>query len=144
MLLCTKCYAVHKPGQLTPTMATRNPCEGASRAHAKRWSLWVQKYLKETTAPVALFAAGGRAGQTLEVSKAEPTPDSPAQSRPIGEPVASSQTEPKTGCGLHTWTTAEKANTQAAPRDGQSYHRPNNRLRHRSPMHCRLDALPLA
>ena len=112
VLLCTKCYAVHKPGQLTPTMATRDPCEGASRAHAKRRSLWVQKYLKETTAPVTLFAAGGRASQTFEVSRAEPTPDSPAQSRPIGEPVASSQAEPKTGCGLHTWMTAEKANTQ--------------------------------
>eukprot|EP00439_Symbiodinium_sp_Y106_P019234 s4933_g2.t1 len=91
VLLCTKCYAVHKPGQLTLTKATKEPCEGASRAHAKRRSLWAQKYLKETTAPVALFAAGGRASQTLEARKAEPTPDCPAQSRPIGESIASSQ-----------------------------------------------------
>ena len=49
VLLCTKCYAVHKPGQLTPTMATRDPCEGASRAHAKRRSLWVQKYPRNPT-----------------------------------------------------------------------------------------------
>ena len=60
VLLCTKCYAVHKPGQLTLTKATKEPCEGASRARAKRRSLWAQMYLKETTAPVALFAAGGR------------------------------------------------------------------------------------
>ena len=32
VLLCTKCYAVHKPGQLTLTKATKEPCEGASRA----------------------------------------------------------------------------------------------------------------
>ena len=114
VLLCTKCYAVHKPGQLTLTKATKEPCEGASRAHAKRRSLWAQKYLKETTAPVALFAAGGRASQTLEARKAEPTPDCPAQSRPIGESIASSQSEPRTGCGLHTWKTAEKVSTQGA------------------------------
>ena len=54
-----------------------------------------EKYLNETTAPVALFAAGGRAGQTLEARKAEPTPERSAQSRPIGESIASSQSEPR-------------------------------------------------
>ena len=106
VLLCTKCYAVHKPGQLTLTKATKEPCEGVSRAHAKRRSLWAQKYLKETTAPVALFAAGGREGQTLEARK--------AQSRPIGESIASGQSESRAGCGLHTWQTAEKDGTQGA------------------------------
>ena len=106
VLLCTKCYAVHKPGQLTLTKATKEPCEGASRAHAKRRSLWAQKYLKETTAPVALFAAGGREGQTLEART--------AQSRPIGESIASGQSESRAGCGLHTWQTAEKDGIQGA------------------------------
>ena len=93
-------------GQLTLTKATKEPCEGAGRAHAKRRSLWAQKYLKETTAPVALFAAGGCEGQTLEARK--------AQSRPIGESIASGQSEPRAGCGLHTWQTAEKDGTQGA------------------------------
>ena len=100
VLLCTKCYAVHKPGQLTLTKATKEPCEGASRAHAKRRSLWAQKYLKETTAPVAIFAAGGREGQTLEART--------AQSRPFGDSTASGHSESRAGCGLHTWQTAEK------------------------------------
>ena len=36
VLLCTKCFAVHKPGQLAPFKVVKEPCEGASRAHARR------------------------------------------------------------------------------------------------------------
>ena len=107
VLLCTKCYAVHKPGQLTLTKATKDPCEGASRAHAKRRSLWAQKYLKETTAPVAIFATGGREGQILEARA--------AQSGPFGDSTASGQSESRAGCGPHTRQTAEKERQNQAP-----------------------------
>lgn len=54
-MLCTKCFAVHKPGQIGLTKVLSERCEGASRAHKKRSSDWAQKYLRETTAPVNLF-----------------------------------------------------------------------------------------
>ena len=51
VLLCTKCFAVHKPGQLQLYQVVTEQCEGASRAHQKRGSTWAQKYLKEVATP---------------------------------------------------------------------------------------------
>ena len=51
VLLCTKCFAVHKPGQLQLYQVVTGQCEGASRAHQKRGSTWAQKYLKEVATP---------------------------------------------------------------------------------------------
>ena len=59
VLLCTKCFAVHKPGQLSLTKVLRESCEGASRAHKKKKTEWAQKYLKETTTPTDLFKTTG-------------------------------------------------------------------------------------
>ena len=59
VLLCTKCFAVHKPGQLSLAKVLRETCEGASRAHKKRKTEWTQKYLKETTNPTELFKTMG-------------------------------------------------------------------------------------
>ena len=59
VLLCTKCFAVHKPGQLSLTKVLRESCEGASRAHKKKKTEWAQKYLEETTTPTDLFKTKG-------------------------------------------------------------------------------------
>ena len=59
VLPCTKCFAVHKPGQLAPFKVVKEPCEGASRAHARRRAYWAQRYLLETTAPANLFENKG-------------------------------------------------------------------------------------
>ena len=97
VLLCTKC----KPGPLNLTKAAKESCEGASRAHAKRKSYGAQKYLQDTTAPANLFSADTAAPQTA-VSRAVPTPASPAQQSETSELVGHRQAEPKAGCGPHT------------------------------------------
>ena len=96
VLLCTKCFAVHKPGQLTLTKVVKEPCPGASRAHEKRRSLWAQKYLEETTAPGTLFGAGapkqqkvappGTSAQQVEVQPPEavPTVDGRTDGKQVG------------------------------------------------------------
>ena len=76
VLLCTKCFAVHKPGQLTPFKVVKEPCEGASRAHARRRAYWAQRYLLETTAPANLFGNKGEkpAAATTRSGPARPSP----------------------------------------------------------------------
>ena len=107
VLLCTKCFAVHKPGQLTLTKVVKAPCEGASRAHAKRQSYWAQKYLAETTAPANLF--GGKGAQAVSAeSRAVPTPPSLSprfQAKDSGDCSQSGST----GCGPHTFSAVAKA-----------------------------------
>ena len=108
VLLCTKCFAVHKPGQLALTKVVQEPCPGASRAHEKRRSLWAQKYLEETTAPGTLFGAGipkqqkapllGPSAQQVEAQppSAGPTADGHTGRTPVG-------------CGPHASPDAKKA-----------------------------------
>ena len=108
VLLCTKCFAVHKPGQLALTKVVQEPCPGASRAHEKRRSLWAQKYLEETTAPGTLFGAGipkqqkapllGPSAQQVEAQppSAVPTADGHTGRTPVG-------------CGPHASPDAKKA-----------------------------------
>ena len=76
VLLCTKCFAVHKPGQLTPFKVVKEPCVGASRAHAERRAYWAQRYLLETTAPANLFGniSGKTAAEEIRSAPARPSP----------------------------------------------------------------------
>ena len=107
VLLCTKCFAVHKPGQLTLTKVVKTPCEGASRAHAKRQAYWAQKYLAETTAPANLF--GGKGAQAVSVeSRAVPTPPSLLPRFQAKDSDDCSQSG-STGCGPHTCSAVAKA-----------------------------------
>ena len=107
VLLCTKCFAVHKPGQLTLTKVVKTPCEGASRAHAKRQSYWAQKYLAETTAPANLF--GGKGAQAVSVeSRAVPTPPSLLPRFQAKDSDGCSQSD-STDCGPHTCSAVAKA-----------------------------------
>ena len=107
VLLCTKCFAVHKPGQLTLTKVVKTPCEGASRAHAKRQSYWAQKYLAETTAPANLF--GGKGAQAVSAeSRAVPTPPS-LSPRSQAQGSDDRSHSDNTGCGPHTCSTVAKA-----------------------------------
>ena len=118
VLLCTKCFAVHKPGQLTLTKVVKEPCPGASRAHEKRRSLWAQKYLEETTAPGTLFGAG-----TPQQQKAA-LPGSSAQQvevqPPAAVPTADGHTDRKqVGCGPHACPAAKKTTGARATRTPQ-------------------------
>ncbi|CAE7422902.1 unnamed protein product, partial [Symbiodinium microadriaticum] len=79
VLLCTKCFAVHKPGQLTPFKVVQEPCEGASRAHTRRNAYWAQRYLAETTKPATLF---GSKGVTMATAKYCSAPVQAAQWTP--------------------------------------------------------------
>ena len=76
VLLCTKCFAVHKPGQLAPFKVVKEPCVGASRAHAERRAYWAQRYLLETTAPANLFGnkSGNTAAEEIRSAPARPSP----------------------------------------------------------------------
>ena len=108
VLLCTKCFAVHKPGQLTLTKVVQEPCPGASRAHEKRRSLWAQKYLEETTAPGTLFGAG------IPKQQKAPLPGPSAQQveaqPPSAVPTADGHTDrTQVGCGPHACPDAKKA-----------------------------------
>ncbi|CAE7469028.1 unnamed protein product, partial [Symbiodinium microadriaticum] len=100
VLLCTKCFAVHKPGQLTPFKVVKEPCEGASRAHARRRAYWAQRYLLETTAPANLF--GNQGGKpAMEENRAVPAlPASPP--RPPAEGPAHHDREDSKGSWPHT------------------------------------------
>ena len=107
VLLCTKCFAVHKPGQLTPFKVVKEPCEGASRAHARRRAYWAQRYLHETTAPANLFEGNG-GKPALEASRAAPTlPGSPTHPPAAGSDYQSHANS--TGSGPHTLTAVAKA-----------------------------------
>ena len=118
VLLCTKCFAVHKPGQLTLTKVVKEPCPGASRAHEKRRSLWAQKYLEETTAPGTLFGAGMPKQQkaALPGSGAQQVEAQP----PLAVPTADGHTDrTQVGCGPHACPAAKKTTGASATRTPQ-------------------------
>ena len=108
VLLCTKCFAVHKPGQLTLTKVVQEPCPGASRAHEKRCSLWAQKYLEETTAPGTLFGAGIPKQQKAPLLG--PSAQQVEAQPPSAVPTADGHTDrTQVGCGPHASPDAKKA-----------------------------------
>ena len=100
VLLCTKCFAVHKPGQLTPFKVVQEPCEGASRAHTRRNAYWAQRYLAETTKPATLF---GSKGVTMATAKycSEPARPNPLLHK---EKMVACRRDSagSMGCGPHT------------------------------------------
>ena len=118
VLLCTKCFAVHKPGQLTLTKVVQEPCPGASRAHEKRRSLWAQKYLEQTTAPGTLFGAGIPKQQ--KVPLLGPSAQQVEAQPPSAVPTADDHTDrTQVGCGPHASPDAKKAAGASTPRTPQ-------------------------
>ena len=110
VLLCTKCFAVHKPGQLTPFKVVQDPCEGASRAHARRKAYWAQRYLVETTAPANLFGSQGVTTATAK-SRSGPACPTPPPCSPKVDPCRQ-DSEGDMGSGPHT---QNEAATASAP-----------------------------
>ena len=110
VLLCTKCFAVHKPGQLTPFKVVQDPCEGASRAHARRKAYWAQRYLVETAAPANLFGSQGVTTATAK-SRSGPACPTPPPCSPKVDPCRQ-DSEGDMGSGPHT---QNEAATASAP-----------------------------
>ena len=118
VLLCTKCFAVHKPGQLTPFKVVKEACEGASRAHARRRAYWAQRYLLETTAPANLFGNKGGKPVVDESRAAVARPSSPPS--PPAEGPGHQASEASKGSGLHTLAediTADETSLKVAARE---------------------------
>ena len=100
VLLCTKCFAVHKPGQLAPFKVVKEQCEGASRAHARRRAYWAQRYLLETTTPATLFGNQGGRPATEENQAVPASPESPPG--PLADGPGHHDCEDSKGSGFHT------------------------------------------
>ena len=116
VLLCTRCFAVHKPGQLTPFKVVQQPCEGASRAHARRRAFWAQKYLTETTEPANLF---GSKGDTTANAKISSEPAAPPWHSPTADP-RHQVSKGAVGSGPHTQNEAASGSvTTPEPADAE-------------------------
>ena len=116
VLLCTRCFAVHKPGQLTPFKVVQQPCEGASRAHARRRAFWAQKYLTETTEPANLF---GSKGDTTANAKNSSEPAAPPWHSPTADP-RHQVSKGAVGSGPHTQNEAASGSvTTPEPADAE-------------------------